>query len=111
VHIADQNGCTATASLEFTVLTYVFLITQQPNGDGTGWRKITGCTNNYPDLNALYFDRYGRVIATDRDRNGTVNGEEFNSLRLLVHIEIWITIKMIANQVNIFTFTDTDKKL
>jgi gliding motility-associated-like protein len=95
VIVRDQNGCTATASREFTYIDICIPNYFTPNGDGTLDEWAPGCTNNYPDLTFSIFDRYGRVIAKYRQGqkwNGKYNGEELPSG------DYWYTLKLNNNK-------------
>ncbi|MBK0369662.1 T9SS type B sorting domain-containing protein [Flavobacterium agrisoli] len=66
VIVRDKNGCTATVTQYFEYIDVCIPNYFTPNGDGNQDTWAPGCTNIYPDLTFVIFDRYGREVGKYR---------------------------------------------
>jgi large repetitive protein len=95
VVVTDSSGCTATASkyFEFTPICIPNFFTPDGDGNNDGWTP--GCTENYPNLRTLVYDRYGRKLAELKQAefwDGTYNGEPLPSG------DYWYVVKVDPNK-------------
>ena len=77
VIVTDRNGCQARAEIAMTFVDIEIPNFFTPNDDNHNDHWSPQNTQNYPNINTLIFDRYGRKIATLRQGqqwNGQYNG-------------------------------------
>ncbi|TRX32076.1 T9SS type B sorting domain-containing protein, partial [Flavobacterium sp. ZT3R18] len=79
VTVTDSNGCVAAVTKYFEFIDIIIPPIFTPTGDGTNdhWKPIN--TENYPDIQFVVYDRYGRIVGTfgaGQFWDGKYNGTE-----------------------------------
>jgi gliding motility-associated-like protein len=79
VTVTDSNGCVVSATMYFEFIDIEIPKVFTPNGSGTNdhWRPLR--TENYPDIQFIVYDRYGRAVGkfgAGQFWDGNYNGTE-----------------------------------
>jgi gliding motility-associated-like protein len=79
VTVTDSNGCVAAVTKYFEFIDIEIPNVFTPNGSGTNDNWHPTKTENYPDIQFVVYDRYGRIVGTfgaGQSWDGNYNGTE-----------------------------------